>query len=161
VSLLQKNDWLFSGIAALILIVLIASNLWLMTMFLSMRILHIFIYIAGVIIILLTMTHISIYALGTRKFIQKDWIRNHLLFWIMTDLHTIIMIARYVHPNHRQGGLIPELFFLMHVFLIIPVYFSDRTIYYQKHELGLSFILHLSIYTLLSYSFIQLVIQTM
>lgn len=158
---MRKNDWIFSGIVALVFIIMIASNLWLMTMFLSMKILHMFIYFAFIVIILMTMTHISIHQMGNREFKKKDWIKNHLLFWIMTDLHTIIMMARYIHPNVRQGGLIPELLFLIHVLMIIPVYLSYRVTYYQKHELGLSLILHIAIYAMLSFSFIQLVIQTM
>jgi hypothetical protein len=158
---MKKNDWIFSGVVGLILLIMTLSNIWLMTLFLGMRILYMFIYVAGIIVILLTMTHYSVHQMGERAFSQTHWIQNHLIFWILTDLHTIIMLARYLLPNERQGGLLPELFFLIHLLWMIPVFFSYKSRFYQKHELGLSFCLHVLIYGLLSYSFIQVVIQTM
>jgi hypothetical protein len=79
----------------------------------------------------------------------------------MTDLHFIVVIARYILPNVRQGGLLPELLILIHIVLIFIVIISDRYTFYRKHELRLNFLLHAIVYGFITYSFIQLVIQTM
>ncbi len=158
---MKKNDWIFSGIVGTLLIIMVLSNIYLLTLFLGLKILYIFIYVAGMAVILLTMTHYSVHQMGNHEVIKSNWIKNHLIFWMMTDIHTLIMIARYVFPKERQGGYFPELLYVIHLLIIIPVYFSYRSHFYKKYEVGISFCLHALIYTILSYNFIQFIIQTM
>lgn len=160
-NLLRKNDWIFSALISIILIMMILSNIGFIDLLMNMKVLYMFIYVAMIVVVLLTMTHISIHQMGYRVVSKSNWIQNHLIFWIMADLHTIIMIARYVIPFERTGGLLSELFLLIHLFMMIPVYFSYKSTFYQKHEVGLSFSLHVIIYTLISFSFIQLMFQIM
>jgi hypothetical protein len=159
--LMRKKDWIFSGVSLFILICMIASNIWLIILFLSMKISQIILYVTSILVVLVIMTYYHVRDKRTGHIEKQSWIINHLLFWLMTDLHTLIILARYILPNERQGGLLPELFFLAHLLLIFPVLFSERSTFYQKHELAFSILLHIITYSLLSYSFVQLVIQTM
>ncbi len=158
---MRKEDWLFSGIASLILLGMIASNILLMTFFLSQKTLLIVLYILGIILILFWMTYYRARELKNLPVFETNWITNNLLFWVMTDFHTIIIISRYLFPNERQGGLLPELFFLIHLCFILVVLLSRKLNFRQKHQLEFNFLLHVIIYGLISYSFIQFVIQTM
>jgi hypothetical protein len=158
---MSKKDWIFSGIASIILIGMIASNIWLIILGLSLRIVEIVIYSIAIILIIYGITLYRFKSIGTHEFTQQHWVKNHLLFWIMTDLHFIVVITRYILPNVRQGGLLPELLILIHIVLIFIVIISDRYTFYRKHELGLNFLLHAIVYGFISYSFIQLVVQTM
>lgn len=92
---------------------------------------------------------------------EIHWIKNHLISWILTDYHFLILLARYLHPKDRPNGWIPELLFGIHLILILPVYLSQQWAWFKKHELLWNIILHVIIYTMISYNFIQFVIQTM
>jgi hypothetical protein len=157
----QKKDWLFSVVYSVVLIIMIASNLWLITLFLSMQTLLILMYVTSMIIVLYALTQFHFHNTRLDDISKKNWIKNHLLFWIMTDLHTLIIIFRYIFPNERQGGFYPELLFFIHLLLIYPVFVSYKFKFYDRHKIILNFFLHIIIYGFLSYSFIQLIIQTM
>jgi hypothetical protein len=47
---MSKKDWIFSGIASIILIGMIASNIWLIILGLSLRIVEIVIYSIAIIL---------------------------------------------------------------------------------------------------------------
>lgn len=158
---MRKQDWIFSGVSSIVLIGMIASNYLLLRMIFDMRNTELIVYLAGIALIMLTMTHVNVYAMGEREITQKNWINNHLLFWIMLDMHTLILVARYILPNDRQSGLLPELYYLVHLSLSVPVYFAYKSEFYKKHELILSFGLHLIVYGFLSYTFIQNIIQVL
>lgn len=158
---MNKKDWFYSGIIAISLILLITSNIALIFMLLRGSYVGMVFYGLGIAILLFGLTQRFYVKWGYS--INKDdhWIKNHLIFWIMTDLHTLIMLARYLHPKNRTDGFIPELLFGLHLLCIVPVYFSKRWSWYKKHELILNMILHGIIYIMMSYNFIQFIIQTM
>jgi len=158
---MQKKDWIYSGIISLILLCMIASNIMLMVFFLSRQTFLIILYAIGIILILFLMTYYRVRELKNRLVYEPNWISSNLLFWVMTDFHTIIIIMRYLFPDERQGGLLPELFFLIHLFFILIIFLTNKSSTRQKHQLEFNFLLHIIIYGLLSFSFIQFVIQTM
>lgn len=159
--MMNKKDWFYSGIIAISLLLLIISNIALIFMLLRGSYVGMVLYGLGIAILLFGLTQRFYTKWGYS--INKDnrWIKNHLIFWIMIDYYTLIMIARYVFPKERTNGFIPELLFIINLALIIPVYFLNRWPWYKKHEFLMSIILHLVTYTMLSYTFIQFVIQTM
>ena len=158
---LNKKDWLFSGITGAILIGMIASNIYLMIILLSMRTLQILIYGIILMIILFIINNYHYRNILERDIKQTSWIKNNILFWMMTDLHTIIIISRYIIPSEKQGGILPEALFLLNLLLIYPVYKSHQLTFYLKHQFIINFTLYLFTYIIISFSFIQVVIQTM
>lgn len=160
-GMMRKKDWIYALAVAGILMLMLISNIGLLMLLLSRSIIYAILYVGGMALILMTLTHMSIESFGYTVNKGNSWIKNHLVFWIMTDLHTLTMLARYLFPKERQGGWVPEVLFLIHLMLMVPVFLSERFAWYRKHELGIQAFLHLITYTMLSYSFIQFVIQTM
>ena len=159
--MMNKKDWFYSGIIAISLLLLIISNIELIILMLSRSYVWALFYGLGIAILLFVLTKLSLTRWGYSTNQKPSWIKHHLIFWIMTDYHALIMIARYVFPKDRTHGFIPELLLGIHLALIIPVYFLGRWPWYKKHEFLVNIILHLVTYTMLSYTFIQFVIQTM
>lgn len=158
---MQKKDWIYSLVVACILVLMILSNIGLILLLLSRSTIYVILYVGGILLIMILLTYFSIKVLGYSARKEIHWLKNHLVFWIMTDLHALIMFARYVFSKERQGGLIPVVLFLIHLMLVIPVFLSERWAWYKKHEFTIQAFLHLITYTMLSYTFIQFVIQTM
>ncbi len=159
--MMNKKDWFYSGIIAISLLLLVISNIELIILMLSRSYGWAVLYGLGIAILLFILTKFSLTRWGYSVNKDNHWIKNHLIFWIMTDYHALIMIARYAFPKDRTNGFIPDLLLGIHLALIIPVYFLNRWPWYKKHEFLVNIILHLVTYTMLSYTFIQFVIQTM
>jgi len=115
----RKQDWIFSAIVAIILIGMISSNIWLLILLLSLRIVEIVIYCSVLIPMVYGMTLYRFKSIGAQELSQQHWIQHHLIFWIMTDLHFIVVITRYILPNMRQGGLLPESLLFIYLLLIL------------------------------------------
>ena len=159
--LMNRKDYLNSLKIAGILFLLIVSNIGLIFMMLSQRVLFIGLYGLGVALIILTLTKVSMTRFGFSINQKVHWIKNHIILWIMLDFQTLIILARYIFPKERPNGLVPEIFFLIHLLIVIFVIQISHINWYKKHErLMLSFI-HLTIYAMLSYNFVWFMIQTM
>ena len=156
-----KKDWLFAGLASLIIMVMILTNIWVMMMILSKDILLMVFYAIAIITVIFFLTRFRLRTLEPDETYQPHWINDHLLLWMMTDFHAIVLLLRYVLSSERQGNNLPEFFFVGHLVFVGLVLCINKTKFYQTYKLLLNFLIHLIIYSLLSYSFIQLVIQTM
>jgi len=158
---MKKRDWLYAGIASLILMMMLLSNIWLMIILLSRNIVFFVLYTMMLFIILFFLTFYRIRMLEFSEKKSNHWINDNLLLWMLTDFHALTLLLRYIIPGEQQGTFLPEVFFLIHLFLVLIVLYASRALLYQKHRLLITYIAHILLYGLLSYSFIQLIIQTM
>ena len=159
--MMNRKDWFYSGIIAIFLLLMILSNIALIFMLLRGSYVWMILYGLSIAILLFGLTHRFYKKWGFSINQNVNWIKNHLIFWIMTDYMTLFMVARYIYPKERTNGFIPELIFGIHLLLIIPVYFSEKWSWYKKHELLLNLVLHTITYIMLSFNFIYFIIQTM
>jgi hypothetical protein len=95
--MMNRKDWFYSGIIAGLLLLMIISNIALIFLMLSQSYLWIVLYGIGIAILFVGLIHRFYTRWGYLMNQGIHWIKNHLIFWILTDYYFLILLARYLH----------------------------------------------------------------
>lgn len=158
---MNKYDWRHALSFAFFLLLMIAGNILIVFWLLSSYFVLIGIYIAFVILVMIGATYLSINYFGYTVNRNPHWIKNHFLFWVMLDYHALLVITRYMFPKDRTYGFLPEIVFLIQLLLMIPVFLSERWVWYRKNEFYIQSLINVIAFGLVSYQFIAFIVQTM